>query len=649
MPRGRLVLLALLTLGGAACVQPLRLAHDDSPVVLATHRLAAPNPALPGPYPVRRLFYGSGTDRRRPEYRDSVTVRTATVDGSKLVSAPPNIANPRRKYWGFGFDELPVNGRVWYPDGPGPFPLVLIVHGNHNMRDFSDPGYGYLGELFASRGFITVSVDENFLNGNLRSENDARGWMLLRHLRAWRHFNDSAGGPFHGKVDLGRVTLMGHSRGGEAVAIAALFNRLSHYPDDATVGFDFGFGIRSIVAIAPIDGQYEPANRPTPLADVSYLVIHGSHDGDVSAFSGLRQYERIRYPLGGPWFKAAVWMYRANHGQWNTVWGNKDGGPRSARWLDLRGLIPQADQREFAKVYLSAFLEATLHDRREYLPLFADHRVIGGWLPQTMYVTRFQDAGFRPLADFSEDVDVTTGTAPGVRLQGDSLAAWREAVIPLRWQNSTVGHNAVWLGWNNRIEGDDTTRMGKPASYTVRLPEMLPRAWAVSQGTTVILSLAPTSDTPSPRKPPADSTRADTTKKQETPRPPPPPPRPTKEARDTTPFDFSVELVDRHGVAARLSLSRFGPIRRPIEMTVYRRSGRDKQRFASLSELVLQTFVMPVADFIEAEPRLDPTALAEVRLVFDRTPAGTVVLTDLGLSNLDPAFVLRETAPVGAR
>ncbi len=60
---------------------------------------------------------------------------------------------------------LPLNARVWYPGGKGPFPLVLIVHGNHADRDFSDPGYEYLGRLMASRGFIFASVDENFLNG----------------------------------------------------------------------------------------------------------------------------------------------------------------------------------------------------------------------------------------------------------------------------------------------------------------------------------------------------------------------------------------------------------------------------------------------------------------------------------------------------
>src|SRR5690606_30096297 len=129
------------------------------------------------------------------------------------------------------------------------------------MKDFSDPGYDYLGNLLASRGFILASIDENFLNGAIRNENDARGWMLLKHLELWRELNDSAGGPFYRKVDMDRIALIGHSRGGEAVGHAAAFNRLAHYPDDATVTFDFGFGIRSLIAIAPVDGQYKPADR----------------------------------------------------------------------------------------------------------------------------------------------------------------------------------------------------------------------------------------------------------------------------------------------------------------------------------------------------------------------------------------------------
>lgn len=637
VPRPAALLPALLAAALAGCVQPLQLARDDSPVVLAHQRIAGPSPAQPGAYPVRRMYYGSGTDLRRAEYRDSVTIRTSPVNGSKLATASPQVLAARKKYWGFGLDAMPVNGRVWYPEGPGPFPLVLIVHGNHDMRDFSDPGYAYLGELLASRGYILVSVDENFLNGGLGGENDARGWMLLKHLEAWRRWNDSTGGPFHRKVDMDRIALMGHSRGGEAVAVAAAFNRLAYYPDDFTLRFDFNFQIQSLVAIAPVDGQYQPANRPTPVSDVNYLVFHGSHDGDVSSFVGLRQYQRVRFTTDTvPRFKAALWMYRANHGQWNTGWRNLDNGPTSARWLDLRGLLPLEEQLRFGEVVISAFLDATLRGRREYLPLFQDHRSAGGWLPKTIYLTRFQPSGFRPLADYMEDVDLTTGTADGVRIEGDSLGTWREGMVRTRSTgNNDLGHNAVWIGWNNRIAGPDTTRLGRPAAYRLHLPDTLAAAWSVDHRTALQLSLLVASGRPGPRTAPRDST-ADSTAR---PTPPRPPARPrTPPGPDTTTVELSVELVDQAGVRVLLLLGDYAPVRRPPEMTVRRRAGRDRRMFGNLYEQVLQTFTVPLADARRADARFDPARLASVGLVFDRTVAGTVMVSDIGLASLESAF-----------
>src|SRR6185369_7946566 len=166
----------------AACTQALKVTKDDSPTVLSHQLITAPNPGERGSFAVKTMFYGSGTDKRRAEFRDSVAIKTKTVDASPFVSMEPNVAKDRKKTWGFDTKAFPINGRVWYPDGPGPFPLVLVVHGNHTPTDYSDPGYGYLGELLASRGFILVSVDENFINGGLRGESDGRAWMLLKHL-----------------------------------------------------------------------------------------------------------------------------------------------------------------------------------------------------------------------------------------------------------------------------------------------------------------------------------------------------------------------------------------------------------------------------------------------------------------------------------
>jgi dienelactone hydrolase len=625
-----------------SCSSALRLTPDDSEVVLAGHRLDAPDPARPGPHQVRRLYYGSGTDRRRAEFRDSVALETTTVDASKFVSLSKEQAATRKKYWGFEPKAFPRNARVWYPEGEGPFPLVLIVHGNHDMKDYSDPGYGYLGELLASRGYILASVDMNFLNGSIRGENDARGWMLLKHLELWREWHGTEGNPFHGKVDLERISLIGHSRGGEAVAHAAAFNHLTRYPDDANVRFDFGFRIRSLIAISPVDGQYKPADRPTPVENVDYLVFHGSHDGDVTSFMGLRQYQRVRFTDGEPHFKSAVYVYRANHGQWNSVWGAHDNGPRSPRILDLRGLIPAADQRRFAEVYVSAFLETTLRGDQRYLPLFRDHRLAGGWLPKTMYITRFQESSFRALATFEEDVDPTTGGVPGLRLHGDSLAVWKEAALEFR-SSGAQDNNAVWLGWNNNIAGDDTTRLGPPATYTITLPDTLARAWSLDHNAALSFLLAPTDAKPGPRKAPKDTTaagdsavagvgtvaRAARTKA-------------SSDKKDTTPIDLTIEVVDAAGAVARVPLSRYGVARRPLEVRVLRRQDREKSRFQTLHELVLQSYTIPLADLVATNPALDPARITAVRFVFDRTSAGTVVLDEIGFATPDPAFLVAQ-------
>lgn len=628
------------------CAHALKLTPSDADVVLNRQVLEAPDPGLKGSFDVLTLYYGAGTDKNRPEYRDSVSITTETVDASKLVSLGES-ADSRNDYWGFTPKEMPLNARVWYPDGEGPFPLVLVVHGNHNMRDFSDPGYDYLGELLASRGYILASVDENFINGGIRQENDARGWFLLKHVEAFEGFNEEEGNPFQGKVDMGKIVLMGHSRGGEAVANAAAFNRLSRYPDDASLEFDFGFDIQGIVSIAPVDGQYLPTGRKVVVEDISYLTFHGSHDGDVTSFHGLRIYDRLKYNDSDDFhFKSAIYVYRANHGQWNTVWGSHDGGPRSGRFLDLRGLIPQEDQRRFAEIYVSAFLDVVLKGDKRYLPIFRDHRVIGQWLPQTMYVTRFETNAFRPLATFEEDIDVTSGSEDGVRLRGDSLATWKEATLPLRSSNrnntsASQENQAVWLGWNNRIAGPDTTRMGPPATYTVTLPDGMARAWELDEGSTFDFMLGPTESMPGPRKDPDPDTTAASGESDEGAggdrrgggR------RSGSDDDEKPPVDLSIEVEDAAGQTAKVTLSDYGAIRRPLETHVMRRTDQEAQRFKTNWELILQTYSIPLGDFTAENGALDLSRLKVVRFVFDRAVSGEVAVDQIGFSKLDPAFL----------
>ncbi len=566
--------------------------------------LAVPNPANVGPNPVLTVFYGSGSDLRRPEYGKSVAIKTKTLDASLFFKDFKGWKEKlRRRYWGFGMDKLPLNARVWYPRGDGPFPLVLIVHGNHSMAEFSDPGYEYLGQLLASRGFILASIDENFLNGWIvgpEKEQAVRGWMLLEHLKVWREWNETPGNIFFHKVDVSNVALMGHSRGGEAVATAALFNTLAYYPDDANIRFDYHYPIKAVVAIAPVDGQYKPAGEYRFIKDVNYFTIQGANDADVSSFNGSRQFDHVRYTGDGDFFKAELYIYGANHGQFNTRWGRSDAGEMLGWFLNLKPLMNPEDQRQIAKTYLSEFLEATLHSRREYVPMFRDYRAARDWLPKTYYMSRYQDPSFQVVANFSEDPDLTTTTLPGGHISASNFSIWKEGRIPYR--RGDRGYNGVFLGWN-RAENAPVP------VYSLTLPD------GFNPPPVMTLSLAVTDEkAPLPGKH-DDNNKSDKDEKDD------------KKPAETT--DFTVELESSDGATAQLPLSRFGALLPPFKVRFTKLQFMENFVYEKSSEPVFQTFELPLAAF----SKLNPAKLHTIRLKFDRTPRRVVILSQVGFEN----------------
>ncbi|MCP5275128.1 MAG: hypothetical protein H6936_09815 [Burkholderiales bacterium] len=412
------------------------------------------NPSLTGYFSVRHFTYGSGTDKQRLEFRNHAQYRTEPVDASSILYAwVGSKAKWREKFWGFGLDEFPINGRVWMPEGEGPFPLILIVHGNSSMEKFSDQGYAYLGELLASRGFIAVSVDQNFVNatwsGDFRGqEMPVRGWLLLKHLEQWRTWNQDKLHDLFGKIKIDEIILIGHSRGGEAVAIAASFNALSFFPDNANLEFDFNFNIMGIVEIAPTDERYF---RRMTLENINYLSLHGSYDSDQASFFGLRQYQRIEFTDNNYWFNAGLYIHRANHSQFNTVWGEKDLKLPFSWLLDVNSVIAAEEQRQVAKVYISAFAETVLNLRKEYLPIFKNASIIRDWMPSTIYLNNFKDSNKLVIADFEEDIDLTTAKLGSI--EALNLKIWREEPLQFRDMN-TQENNALILGWDSRADAE---------------------------------------------------------------------------------------------------------------------------------------------------------------------------------------------------
>ena len=582
----RVALIAVPVVPTIACT--LWVANLGFDGYLAAARVAEPpatsaavdDAAARGPFAVRTLTYGSGTSLRRPEYA-APDLFTTPVDGAAVFGGCGGLAGSfYRWYWGFEFDALPVNGLVWYPEGAGPFPLVLIVHGNHAMSRPSEPGYAYLGEHLASQGYVVAAIDQNFLNGLLFfdggfDEMPLRAWMVLQHLQWWRGWNEAPGNPFAGRIDLERVALVGHSRGGEAVAWAAHLNAHAMEPvSRVSSPGEFGFGIAAVVAIAPSDAYSGPDDRKPDLGAADYLLLAGGHDADTFLLYGVAQYERASSGADPDRFRALAYVHRANHGQFNTVWGDRDRGRYNSLLLNRAPLLSAGARQQTAEALVASFLRASLRGEPAYRAPFRNPSSARAGLPDGTVVTRSSGLGAVVLQDFEDGGAV--GGSSGVRIEALSL---RDGV-------REPGNRALRLDWS----------AGGRATYEVSVaPEDAERG---STASALSFALAAVPGT-------------------------------------TPPYGVVVELEATDGRIARRTLGGSGPLPAPLVAPLpahlvkarwlYGRNGFP--RGIRPEEVVLQTFTVPLAAFEGAA--LVPAEVAVVRFGFGGGGAGAVYLDDV--------------------
>ena len=591
-------------------------------------KIPVDDPSLPGPYSVDSLSYGWGGEKPRPEFGSLAELKTRPVNGSHFLDGWDKLSGKLRSlYWKMEPDSLALNGLVWYPVGQGPFPLVLMVHGNHLDRDFSDPGYAYLGRHFASHGVIAVSVDENFLNGawsdfsgELETENDCRGWLLLKHLEQWREWNACDSKLFHGKVDLDRVVLIGHSRGGEAVSIASSFNHLPFYPDNAREQFDFNFGIRGVAAIAPVDGQYYPAGVPTPVEDVNYFTVQGSMDGDLRSYDGLRQMRRVRFNDSLYHFAAGLYLHGANHGQFNQSWGLFDAGYPDKLLLNRKAIIPVEQQEQVALVYLTAFVLESCHPGSGYLPLFKDYRSGRHWLPGLVYLNQFHESSASILCGYEEDLDLSTGSSGVDSIAASGLALWKEGRIPKKWGD--YRNNGVFLGWNN--EKDSV-----PGHYTIFLDPAV--SGKIGDCTALTFLAADAQMDPGERREDKEQDTANGDREPEKEEADPGEDTTGEDQdEDPVPVDLTLVLRDTSGLEYRVALGDFQYLQPAIKPQVFKSKlfWEDPE-----SEVVLQYVHLPL-EMIRNNQGISVSAgaIRSICFVFDAGKKGTLLLDQLGFS-----------------
>jgi len=112
---------ARLLIPGRASLEMLNLLEHENKTV---ETLSLQNPSSQGEYQVEHLTYGT-EDTYRDFFNQENSLVTYSVDGSEFVKG---WQKSRTKRFGFGSDELPLNGQIWYPKAEGRFPLVVIVH-----------------------------------------------------------------------------------------------------------------------------------------------------------------------------------------------------------------------------------------------------------------------------------------------------------------------------------------------------------------------------------------------------------------------------------------------------------------------------------------------------------------------------------------
>ncbi len=581
-----------------------------------------------GPHRVETLTYGSGQERWRREFRDQAAWKSESVDARDLLGRPSGFGlRMRERFLGYGLDQLPLNARVWYPaEAPGPLPLVLVVHGNHDMMNPSDPGYAWLAEHLASRGHVVASVDQNFINGSMFGgvprENATRGWLLLQHLAAWRSWQADPQHPLQARVDLDRVVLIGHSRGGEAVALAAAFNRLARFPEDGRITFNFDFGIRGVAAIAPVDGQFWPASKATELDAVSYFVVHGGMDADVSLFMGDRQWARTRPDPARGQFRAGLYLHHANHGQFNTRWGDADAGGLARHLLNRTWLLTGEEQRRVGLLYLTAFVEHAVGPVAPMPALFCQPEVAGRLLAPTIHLARCDDGRRQLLTDFEQGLDLDRDSAADLHFAASGLDLWREGDVGFRGTTARR-QSGLFLGWHGASEGGSET----VPSWELSMGPAAKARLALSPDQALWLDLSQVDRDPPPdlgdddADPVAQKDDAEDDEQSG-------PEQPLRPA-----LIIEIELVDSQGNHARQLLADHAFIPPPLPVRHTRLERLDSQRYRSPTEPVLQSVALPLAGFAEAG--VDLASLATIRLRFDNGQPGVVVIERLSIG---PAY-----------
>ena len=277
------------------------------------------------------------------------------------------------------FHNMPVRlqGVIAAPDaGAGPFPVVLILHGANagcpadeggadrwpcdpEMEQSNYAGFEYLVRDLAARGYVALAINSNAEN-TLGFGEAPPGQRLLQlvelHLSALaeaaRGGENSFGLELAGVADMGRLALIGHAQGGEMASWLTL-----HTPLGSPLAFaNLGYGpVAGLLLIAPARAVQGSVGADVPLA-----VILPACDGEINQLDGQGFYEGVRLEPAAAQWATTVLLEGANHNHFNSLLG-PDFFQQSGRPGCATLMAPKA-QRQFLADYAADFLTMLFSD-----------------------------------------------------------------------------------------------------------------------------------------------------------------------------------------------------------------------------------------------------------------------------------------------
>ncbi len=561
-----------------------------------------------------------------------------------------------------------VRGKVYLPRTGGARPVVIFMHGRHTscsqgtanpnrwpcgpnqVRIPSYQGYDDAARALASHGYAVVSISANAINANdnqlsIDYGQLTRGQLTLDTLSLLKDANEGkaislydadldrdvtldqalaetddemldaeheaalTAADLEGRFDFSSIGLMGHSRGGEGVASAAVLN----------AALDEPWAIKSVLPLAPVD-----FNRFT-IPDVTMMTLLPYCDGDVSNQQGQHMFDDSRYAFDDDVLRSAMWVMGANHNFFNTVWTpgvypysvsddwsrSTDpvcGTAESVASTSIR--MSPSEQYDVGTALVAGFFRLTLGEEEQLLPIFDGTGAVAGSLvgkdirttavqaPSARTdIETFTEAGnnLRPYGTATVAVCASQSGRPvSQKLPGCATTALASAQVPhwaaMRWSEDVPASPMGAFSWTTATGEVRLTvpREARDASSYERLALKVAAGESVATGT-----------------------------------------------------DMAITLVDGSGASVTKKVSELNPLalqRMPIS------TGTGA---AMLGKIVLQQVNLPLEGL-----GLDLTDLREVRFGAGTAEAGAVFLSDLALESPtlgNPESVTRSSVNVGAQ